>query len=80
MSLSAEDLKGLNKISALFSELENVADENGQTPDEYMAEFKKYNVGGVAFLEKDLPSVGVDRANIFAKGTSTQKTDKKITK
>jgi hypothetical protein len=80
MSLSAEDLKGLTKINALFSALENNAEENGQTPDEYVASFKPYLIGGVANLEKDLPAVGVDRANIFAKGTTTVKKDEKINK
>jgi len=40
MSLSAEDLKGLHKINALFSVLEKNAEEIGQTPDEYVASFK----------------------------------------
>jgi len=78
MSLSAEDLKGLHKINALFSVLENNAEEIGQTPDEYVASFKQYLIGGVANLEKDLTAVGVDRANIFARGTSSVKQDEKI--
>jgi hypothetical protein len=80
MSLSAEDLKGLNRISALLAQLENNADELGQTPDEYVASFKKYNLGGVGNLENDIPAVGIDRANIFAKGTATIKKDEKINK
>jgi hypothetical protein len=78
MSLSAEDLKSLHKINALFSVIENNAEEIGQTPDEYVASFKPYLIGGVANLEKDLPAVGVDRANIFARGTSSVKQDEKI--
>ena len=80
MSLSAEDLKGLTKINALFSQLESNADELGQTPDEYVVSFKKYNLGGVGNLEKDLPAVGVDRANIFAKSTTTVKKDEQVSK
>ncbi|UPT66001.1 MAG: hypothetical protein M0D57_16075 [Sphingobacteriales bacterium JAD_PAG50586_3] len=80
MSLSAEDLKGLTKINALFAQLESNADELGQTPDEYVVSFKKYNLGGVGNLEKDLPAVGIDRANIFAKSTTTVKKDEKVGK
>jgi hypothetical protein len=80
MSLSAKDLEILNNINVLFSKLETTAEEQGNTPDEYIGTFKKHHVGGIAYLESDLPVVGIERATIFAKSTAKQKIDEKLKK
>ena len=80
MSLSAKDLEILNNINVLFSHLETTAEEQGNSLDEYIGTFKNHHVGGVAYLESDLPVVGIQRASIFAKGTAKQNVDEKLKK
>lgn len=78
MSLSTEDAKLLGKLNAVFTRIENEADLLGLTPDESFARYKEYNVGGVGYFDQDSPSVGFDRANIFAKATEVKKAATKV--
>lgn len=80
MSLTTEDVQILNKLNAVFATIEAQAEEAGLTPDEYLEPTKKYLVGGVAYFEKDIPVVNLERANIFAKATGTVTEAKKATK
>lgn len=70
MSLTAEDLINLEKLNKVFATIENEAEEEGLTPDEFLAPMKKYLVGGVANFDAELPVTGMGRANVFAQATS----------
>lgn len=75
MSLSTEDTQILNRLNAVFAKIEDEAEELGLTPDESFSRYKQYNVGGIALFDQDVPSVGIDRANIFAKATDAKKAE-----
>lgn len=68
--LTSQDTKDLKDLNAVFNKIEAIADEMGLTPDEMVTQHRNVGLGGIGTLEKEIPTFGAGRAELFAK-TST---------